>query len=132
MQSAPGGQGLAINYDNNEDDNGDDDDDDDDDDGDNSDDDSKFSQDQESLATFSQVQLINLSNLITEKNMLNLIIVPEISPKWGRGRGVGEGGGLTNERPQTDYVISGPIRGLKKLHGWIATTRPNWPRGLIQ
>ena len=25
------------------------------------------------------------------------------------------GGGLTNERPQTDHVITGPMRGLKKI-----------------
>ena len=28
---------------------------------------------------------------------------------WG-----GVGGGLTNERPQTDHVIRGPMRGLEK------------------
>ena len=33
---------------------------------------------------------------------------------WG-SRG-GEEGGLTNERPQTDHVITGPMRGLKKNH----------------
>ena len=26
----------------------------------------------------------------------------------------GGGGGLTNERPRTDHVITGPMRGLKK------------------
>ena len=44
-------------------------------------------------------------------------------------------GGLTNERPQTDHVITGPMRGLKKI-AWegdkqtdFATTRPTRPRG---
>ena len=31
----------------------------------------------------------------------------------GRGGG-GEGGGRTNERPGTDYVTGGPMRGLNK------------------
>ena len=32
----------------------------------------------------------------------------------GGGVGGGGGGGLTNERPRSDHVISGPIKGLKK------------------
>ena len=49
----------------------------------------------------------------------------------------GKEGGLTNERPQTDQVIWGPMRGLKKVDTYIciytymdiATTRPNRPLG---
>ena len=38
------------------------------------------------------------------------------SAQWGQfseNLGGGRGGGLTNERPGTDHVISGPMRGLK-------------------
>ena len=44
--------------------------------------------------------------------------------KGGRGEGAGGGGGVgggrkggrSNEGPGTDHVISGPMRGLKRLH----------------
>ena len=49
------------------------------------------------------------------------------------------GGGLTNERPRTDHVITGPMRGLRKnrvgrgqsqnIQTDFVTTRPTWPRG---
>ena len=35
------------------------------------------------------------------------------------------GGGLTNERPGTDHVISGPMRGLKKTASDGADTQTN-------
>ena len=39
--------------------------------------------------------------------------------RWVRGSPVlflgGGGGGLSNERPQTDYVTTGPMRGLEKI-----------------
>ena len=47
-------------------------------------------------------------------------------------------GGPTNERPGSDHVTYGPMRGLKKvdmkrghidIYMDIATTRKNWPKG---
>ena len=63
---------------------------------------------------------------------------PSTAPR-GSGWG-GRKGGLTNDRPQTDHVIWGPIRGQNKnymgrvhtyIHTDIATTRPNRPSGPI-
>ena len=33
------------------------------------------------------------------------------------------GGGMTDERPKTDHVISGSMRGVKKLHPMAQTSR---------
>ena len=56
----------------------------------------------------------------------------------GEGEG-GGGGGLTNERPQTNHVITGPMRGLEKncmgrgqrqnTQTDSVTTRPTRPSG---
>ena len=56
-------------------------------------------------------------------------------PGGGGGEG---GGGLTNERPSTDHVITGLMRGLKKIayegdkqtdrHTNFATIKPTRPR----
>ena len=41
----------------------------------------------------------------------------------GTGGGREREGGMTNERPGTDHVISGQMRGLKKLHPMAQTSR---------
>ena len=62
-----------------------------------------------------------------------------LPPQRGGGGKFGSEGGLTNERPRTDHVTWGPMRGLEKNrmgrgHSTdrqtdMLTTRPTWPRG---
>ena len=70
-----------------------------------------------------------------------MLKLPKSAKTAEKGReGGGVGVGRTNDRPGTDHVTRGPIRGQKKLHTMaqkhrqtdrqtnIATTRPTQPR----
>ena len=80
-----------------------------------------------------------VSSLQTKKSLLCclpilghywcFVVIKEIHKKMQNKNPKKRGGGLTNERPQTDHGITGPMRGLGKNCMGRGPTRPTRHRG---